>query len=1087
MNFERAYKNLNPEQRQAVDQIDGPVLIIAGPGTGKTQLLSIRVANILRQTDTSPDSILCLTFTETGANNMRDRLSSFIGSDAAKINISTYHTFGSLLLHSYDPDLQSSVDELDQFTIIRQIQAQLPPNDILRGDHQTKNIISAISDIKSALLTPDDLRKIAAQNSKDNQAITKALQPIFAQIPKGSRFPVAAPFYEDILIALAPFTSSQPIVGKVEPIANTYLSTLNEVLSQEKAKDKPSTQPLSDWRKKYFTKDQNDQFQIDDYVANKKLLSLANIMELYENHLKSNHQFDYNDMILSAVHLLENNLDFKYTVQERYQYILLDEFQDTNDAQARLVQLLTDNPANNGRPNIMAVGDDDQAIYGFQGARQSNFQDFNDQYHPVIITLTKNYRSSQTILDLAQNVILQTTDRFSSSRNINKIIHAQRNFSDSIIHRQEFLTSSAEYSWLAQKIHDLIQQGCPAKDIAVIAPKHKYLESILPFLKNLDIPISYQRRENILEDATVTSLINYAQLLIALADNPRKADPYWFRVLSLDCWEIKAGDIVAIIQQAHQSKTTILEQLSKSDQAIYQEIANFSLNLASKVKDFSAEYILNEIIAKCYANTDNYALLTNLIILRDLAREKSKQQKIFISDLIKLTQAYTMAEIPILNKSPYHESDNSVQLLTVHSAKGLEFEHVFLIATDDQNWGNAKGNTDQIALARNLEFARHTGDSADEKLRVFFVAITRAKAKLYLTSSLSNFLGKTNPRLKFLNEREVEDPENHSNFLISEAIPQPFQKIIKQPKETVSTLDLELSFLDRFDPSRHLDLKQQLAPILKDYRLSPTHLNDFIDLKYAGPTSFVRRHLYKIPEASSSSLNYGTIVHEIMQHLNDDQKLTNQALIELFAQKVAESDADAQEKTDLIARGNTHLLNYLNQRGEYLRNTEAIAEKAFYSETILLPDPDNPKTLTPITGKIDRIEIDRANKTLSVIDFKTGQPKKKLSEAASLKYRLQLYFYKFILEHSREFKDFKVIEGRIEFITPDDHDQILYPSLQFDAKTDYEIRQLISQVYQNITQLDFPDINPFQNQSDPTKAFIQYLLQQHTNQPPIHP
>ena len=500
MDFQKAYQNLNAEQRQAVDQIDGPLLIIAGPGTGKTQLLSVRVANILKQTDTSPENILCLTFTETGASNMRDRLTSFIGSEANKINISTYHGFGSLLLHNYQDDLQASIDELDQFTIIRQIQAQLPPNDILRGDHQTKNIISAISDLKTSLLTPAELRTIVAKNQHDNQLISKALQPIFAKLPSRSLFKTAEPIYREILTALAPFTSPQPIVGKVEPIANTYLSTLNEILEQESAKDKPSASPLTTWRNKYFCKNENNEFQIDDYIANKKLLSLANIMELYSQRLSQEHRFDYNDMILSAVKLLEDNLDFKYTVQEHYQYILLDEFQDTNDAQARLVQLLTDNPANNHRPNIMAVGDDDQANYGFQGARQSNFQDFNDQYHPTIITLTKNYRSSQVILDFAQNIITQSLDRFSSARNINKVIKSQKITKNSNIHRQEFSTAPAEYSWIAQKIHQLNTQGCPASDIAIIAPKHKYLEAILPFLKQYNLPISYQKRENILED-----------------------------------------------------------------------------------------------------------------------------------------------------------------------------------------------------------------------------------------------------------------------------------------------------------------------------------------------------------------------------------------------------------------------------------------------------------------------------------------------------------------------------------------------------------------------------------------------------------
>ena len=1082
MNFKEAYNALNSEQRQAVDQIDGPVLIIAGPGTGKTQLLAVRVANILRQTDTNPENILCLTFTETGARNMRDRLTSFIGNEANKINISTYHTFGSLLLKTYQNDPLSSIDELEQFTIIRQIQASLNPNDILKGDYHTKNIISAISDLKTALLKPEDLRQIVAKNSHDNQAISKALQPLFKKLPPRGRFNVVAPIYGEMMTAIAPFTSSTPIVGKVEPIANVYLSTLNEILNQEYAKDKPSASPLTAWRNKYFDKDADDQFRINDYVANKKLLSLANIMEQYDQYLADHQQFDYDDMILSAIKILEDNPDFKYTTQERYQYILLDEFQDTNDAQAHLVQLLTDNPANNGQPNIMAVGDDDQAIYGFQGARQSNFQDFNDQYHPKIITLTKNYRSSQPILNLAQNVISQTLDRFSASRGINKIISAQKQIPNSKIHRQEFSTALAEYSWVAQQIRQLIDNGEKASNIALIAPKHKYLESILAYLKNLDIPISYQKRENILEDESIISLTNHMRLLLALADKPQKADPYWFQLLSLKCWEIPPQELISLIQKAAHARTSILEQLLNSTDEKYQTIANFNLNLAAKAANFSAEYIINAIICKCYNDCDNYDLLTNLIILRDLAREKSATQKLLLQDFINLIDAYTAAEIPILNKSPYHESDNSVQLLTVHSAKGLEFEHVFLIATDDQNWGNAKGNTDQIALPYNLEFARHTGDSADEKLRVFFVAITRAKTNLYLTSSLSNFLGKVSPHLKFLDEREVQNENNATRALTSFVIPEPFNTVIQNQPETISSTTLALDLFGRFNPNNNPDLKQQLAPTLKAYRLSPTHLNDYIDLEYAGPEQFVKRHLYKIPEESSLNLNYGTIIHEIMQSLND-QKLPDTALLELFIDKVNNADADDSEKTELIARGKSQLQTYLASRGNYLRNTEAIAEKAFYNENIFLPNPQNPQELIPITGKIDRIEINHDTKTISVVDFKTSKPKNKLSDSSCLKYRLQLYFYKFILENSREFRDFKIIEGRIEFIRPDDYDEILYPRIDFDdPKKDLQIRQLISSVYSNIINLNLPDLSAFKTSNNPTQAFIEYLISQNATQ-----
>ena len=134
MEFEEAYKNLNEQQRQAVDHIDGPLLVIAGPGTGKTQLLSVRVANILKQTDAAPENILCLTFTDAAAYNMRRRLADFIGPEAYKVQIHTYHSFGSIILQEHRPDLKNSIDDLERFQIIREIQSKLKITDPLRGD-----------------------------------------------------------------------------------------------------------------------------------------------------------------------------------------------------------------------------------------------------------------------------------------------------------------------------------------------------------------------------------------------------------------------------------------------------------------------------------------------------------------------------------------------------------------------------------------------------------------------------------------------------------------------------------------------------------------------------------------------------------------------------------------------------------------------------------------------------------------------------------------------------------------------------------------------------------------------------------------
>ena len=179
---------LNAKQKQAVEYLDGPLLVLAGPGTGKTQLLSEKVAYILKNTDTNPENILCLTFTETGASNMRERLKSIIGKDGGKVNIGTYHAFGTDILlqyknyaEDYDRKLDSAIDEVTQFKIVRDIQNSLSGRDILRGDN-IKDIINVISSAKSAGLSANDLKIIAEQNIEDSKVLSKAISPLLQNI-----------------------------------------------------------------------------------------------------------------------------------------------------------------------------------------------------------------------------------------------------------------------------------------------------------------------------------------------------------------------------------------------------------------------------------------------------------------------------------------------------------------------------------------------------------------------------------------------------------------------------------------------------------------------------------------------------------------------------------------------------------------------------------------------------------------------------------------------------------------------------------------------------------------------------------------
>ena len=419
---------LNDLQRQAVEYLSGPLLVLAGPGTGKTQLLSSKVAYILQNTDTAPENILCLTFTDNGATNMRTRLLSLIGPEARRVNIHTYHAFGQDIIaqyKNYNPTyprrLDDAIDEVTKFKIIHDIQRQLPALDILKNDN-TSDILDTISSAKSARLTSADLATIAQHNTQASTAINAKVAPILASLVPRMKFTDAVSLiYYPLAEALTEFTSPEPIVGNIEPEANSLLSELNDILSAEQAKDKPSIAPLTKWKDQHFEKDETGNYRLKNRIANLKLASLANIMTKYTHYLHTHGLYDFDDMINEATKALRDDTGFRLTLSERYQYILLDEFQDTNPSQFEIIKLLTDYE----QPAVMAVGDDDQAIFEFQGANASNLLDFQNHYNAKVITLLDNYRSRSEILDFSHRLTTQIDNSFAKKHGVNKRLRAK--------------------------------------------------------------------------------------------------------------------------------------------------------------------------------------------------------------------------------------------------------------------------------------------------------------------------------------------------------------------------------------------------------------------------------------------------------------------------------------------------------------------------------------------------------------------------------------------------------------------------------------------------------------------------------------
>ena len=1134
--YEEALRQLNAAQKKAVETIDGPVLVIAGPGTGKTQLLTTRIAHILAKTDTLPQNILCLTFTDSAAQTMQTRLSNMIGQGAYDVTMSTYHAFGSDLIRRYpdyfadDANLQPA-DDLTIDRTLRAIVASLPYSNPLKyADMYISDIKTLISNAKQALLAPKDVRSIAKDNlafiARTNPIVQKELQGFARLTPK------AIPLFANLLDVVtnereAPKTPgdsteaepdperrdprlarenharerSPDVFGAGSDLWGLFVKELSAAVAS--AQESGKTMPLTAWKKTWLAKDATGQFIVDGEKTNHKLLAAADIYEAYIKKLKARQLYDYDDMILRAVHALETNDDLRYTLQEQYQYLLLDEFQDTNGAQLRIVELLTDNPVYEGRPNVLAVGDDDQAIYAFQGADYSHMLQFTSRYkNVVVIPLVENYRSHPDILHTAHGIAQQIEERLHHHfPDLEKELVAKASLPSGVVERRQAASDVMQYAWVTKQIETAIAKGTPANDIAVLAPQHKYLEPLVPFLQKAGIPVRYDKRENILDEPGIVELVRMAELALALKQrNKHTVNALWAEVLSFDFWQLPTSRIWQLSWQANDGDHDWTKELL-ADEALA-PIALFFIRLSLLAGSETLESMLDYLIGSTpldlaepgqgtYTSpyyehyfggltdsqqADFWHLLTSLIVLRARLREYRKEddERLYLTDFIDFIEAHQAAELKILNTSPYASGTKAVQLMTAYKAKGMEFGNVYVLAVSDEAWGGtSRSSGNRIALPPNLQHIRYKGSNDDERLRLFYVAITRAKAELYLVDYASNYAGKATTRLKYLNETTDESGVLHSPLLpIANQAVLPAEETAPEP-----TTELAAYWQTRHAQSlTSADLQSLLHERLARYQLSPTHLGDFIDVANCGPHSFFLRTILRFPQAMRPEVHFGNAMHETLEWLHLVTKKEGRmpaatAVQNTFTARLQSKQLNDTDLALFTQRGHTALHIYLQQRAATTA-PDNVVEYNFRNEGVFIGDAH-------IGGKIDKLIVDKQAKTIVIVDYKTGTPHTSWGREVKLhKYRWQLYFYKALVEGSHTFAGYTVTDAYLEFVEPDEAGQIQELHLPFDEAEYQRLRRLAQAVWHKIIQLDVPGTGNYTPNLAGIEKFESDLLQE---------
>ena len=1153
---------LNEKQQAAVDYLNGPLLVLAGPGTGKTQLLSAKVAHILEVTDALPENILCLTYTDAGANNMRERLLSIVGPEASGVNIHTYHAFGSDILAMYknyaenfDRNLDEPIDKVTQYKIIQNIVDGLEPTDILKSA-RISDIIATISEAKSARLSVDDLKLIAKTNVEDTEAMNPRISEILKQVPKGAKYEIGKEYYLDVSAIIEEYTSREPIVGRVEKEANSFLIELKMAMQAEEATGSPSIQGLTKWRNSLFERDKFGNYRFKNYIKNKKLLSLSHVYEKYEEYLAENHLFDFTDMIEQAVRILQEDDGFRYTLQERYQYILLDEFQDTNQSQYDLIRLISAPE----KPDIMAVGDDDQAIFAFQGANVSNMLDFMNDYQAHKIILTENYRSTSEILKISRKIADQIEGSFvklqnmdednekiekdlTSVRNDEILSEAERGVPQVI--RHEFKAADSEYAFIAKKISELIDSGVKQGEIAVLTPKHKYIIPLLPYLKSYDnINISYEKRENVLEDEYIHELTTLARFIYEVANGENPAHRL-LEILTFPFFQIPAVEAVTAMKSHYGDTREALEYLQKSSSDNLRIVACWLAEMVAKSYDTPLELFLDYLIGMAplevdledksevieektyvdgeevflkpeskvhrvlfrsaflsfYAGNDTdfktYNLYENLSVLREHIKKHVRTEKPRLKDFIAFLDDYEMAGESILNTSPYQDASDSVQLLTAYKAKGLEYTYVFIVATDDSSWGNQKGNNNLLFLPKNLEMIRHTGSTEDECLRLFFVALTRAKKAIFLTNSKKDFSGKEPNRLQYLQEYEVNDTDVCSPLLLNTDVVEHYEELPESERQE----NIEHHWISSYMQPEP-DLRAVLEKSVESFRMNASALTTFVDISYGGPLEFYKNYIINGPsEPADSNMQFGTLIHSVFENITN-KKLNDEEALEFFKSEVEKLDLTDEEKADVLERGEIAIVESLKAFRNILvpENLTARAEVNLSAEHLTYNS-------IPITGKIDHINIDEEKKEIEIYDFKTGgfHKDKWTSHPTLYKYELQLLFYKLLLNTSPTYSKYKVKNAHILFVSPKIKDineneidgaesELVHDKVyEFNDKEEADFKIILEEVYKHIKTLDFiEEGSPLAITKDKerkikdVKAFIEALTEQKVYFPEIH-
>ena len=894
---------LNDAQRRAITHGGGPLLVIAGAGTGKTRVITERIRHLLQSDpNLSGENILGLTFTDKAAGEMKARVIRTVGERAKDVALKTFHAFCESLLKDTDP-LSRMLDKVDHWILLRRNLSRLQLDRYRRlaePGQFLNDFVEFFSRCQDELVSCEDYQRYADDLAAQLEAERSELDA-------------------DSL------AERRETVAREQEIARAYRAS-EELLREKKCSS-------------------------------------------------------FGTLITGAVGLLEQDAALRAALQTRFRYILVDEFQDTNIAQLRLLELLV-----NDSKNIFAVGDNDQAIYRFRGASFGSFKLFLERFAgwregqdstKFRVSLTENYRSTPNILRVATQVIGQNT----VSADFPKKLLSPNKPEGEKVRIVELATPEDEARWVAGELERVHKAGRRWRDFAVLYRAHHHRDDLVRELSLRKIPFVISRL-SILEHPLVKDVLAYLRLIATPYDDIAIA-----RVLAAPAWQLAPADLVRFAERARKERTRIYDVLQSQQPPLpfdpshsaLTDLLTFTTAQRKTMKRRDARHIFADVFEwlQVYqrAPEQDRDYIKRLAEFVKEWEDKSDTRKLpeFIEYLDYFEQA---------NGAVCLEDDapgDAVRLMTVHGAKGLEFSHVFVLRVNKNKFPQPeRPHVFEFPAALMKEGAPEEQFHNQEERRLFYVALTRAQDRLTITS-LAEKKGRVPP---FIEDILMEPRIQRRDAL--RLAPKPAANAANGTQSASTSGATGSLFAPPIDQPKIFSRIAEWAETFLPAPAEPLELNpSAVDSYRRCPQKYLFAYLWSLQEGAKATLTFGRVMHSTIRRVMAEFKKGNRLPFE-EVQRLFETEWSAAGFEDDYQEGEykkdgLEQLRALHQT--VLQQTPEILE---LEKTFALPVENN----VVLKGRIDQINsLGRSD--VEIVDYKTGKAKRETEARKDL--QLSIY------------------------------------------------------------------------------------------------